>query len=230
MHYSKSTVIAAAAFLSSVSAGPVPDVVPSNNGTARISSVINHLDSAGKITWQTTEDGGRYATIGSDYIKTARKATKKRAIVAIEARDGPRADVGAFTNIGNMAQQAASYACESSGAWGVSATIESQATAACAVFLNQIPGVPLAETAWNVYQAAVTPDSSGGNFITNFRYFYNTAAAPTLTAQICNQAYEELTSNLCQGKGNNDANTQGGEIKIGKGQDYLMIGLDPDSA
>ncbi|KAK3166765.1 hypothetical protein OEA41_009890 [Lepraria neglecta] len=230
MHFSKSTVIAAAAFFASVSAAPTPDTAPVKRGTARISPVVNHLDSAGKIEWQSTEDGGRYATIGSDDIDAARKATTKRSLVDLEARGGTDAAVGAFTNIGNIAQQAASYACESSGEWGVSATIESQATAACANFLQNLPGVPQAETVWSVYQGIKAPDSSGGNFITNFRWFYNTAAAPPLTTQICAQAYQALTSDFCQGKGSNDANTQGGEVKIGKGDDFLMIGLDPNSS
>ena len=230
MHFPKSSIIFAAAFFASVSAAPRPYAAPLNNGTARISLVINHLDSTGKIEWQTTEDGGRYATISSDDIEAARKATTKRSAVDLEARGGTDAAVGAFKNIGNIAEQAASYACESTGEWGVSATIESQATAACASFLGNLPPIPQAETVWNVYQGIRRADSSGGNFITNFRWFPNTAAAPTLTTQICTLAYQMLTSNLCQGKGNDNANTQGGEIKIGSGRDYLMIGLDPDSS
>lgn len=54
------------------------------NGTARISLVVNHLDSAGNIEWQTTKDGGRYATISSDDIEAPRKATKKRSAVNLE--------------------------------------------------------------------------------------------------------------------------------------------------
>ena len=230
MHFPKSSVISAAAFFASVSAAPGPYVAPLTNGTARISLVVNHLDSAGKIEWQPTEDGGRYATISYNDIEDARKATTKRPAVDLEARGVTNAAVGAFTNIGNIAEQAASYACESTGEWGVSATIETQATAACASFLSNLPTVPQAETVWNIYQGIRSPDPSGGNFITNFRWFYNTAAAPSLTTQICTLAYQKLTSDFCQGKGINNANTQGGEIKVGKGQDYLMIGLDPNSS
>lgn len=230
MNFSKSTIIAAAAFFASVSAAPTPDATPSSRDTARIGPVVNHLDAQGKIEWQPTEDGGRYATIGSDHIEAAQKATTKRSLVDLEARGGPGAAVGAFTNIGSIAQQAASYACEQSGEWGVSATIETQATNACASFLKNLPGVPQAETVWNVYQGLRKPDSSGGNFITNFRWFYNSAAAPALTDQICKEAYTKLTTDFCQGKGNNGANTRGGEVRIGKGEDYLMIGLDPNQS
>lgn len=225
MQFSKSTVIAAAAFFASVSAAPTPDTAP-----LRISPVVNHLDSAGKIDWQTTEDGGRYATISSDDIAAAGQATTKRSLVDLEARGGPAAAVGGFTNIGNIAQQAASYACEQSGEWGVSATIETQAATACANFLKTLPGVTQAETAWNVYQGLKASDGSGGNFVTSFRWFYNTAAAPPLTMQICTQAYQQLTSDFCQGKGSDNSKTRGGEVKIGDGNDYLMIGLDPNSS
>ena len=228
MYFSKSTIIATAAFFASASAAPTPDAAPSNGSTARISPVINHLDSTGQIKWHPTSDGGRYATIPSGQVSAAYDATTAKH--SLSPRTGPAADVGGFTNIGSIAQQAASYACEKSGEWGVSATIGTQAEAACANFLLNLPGVPQAETVWNVYQGARTADSAGGNFVTSFRWFYNTAAAPPLTQQICTQAYQMLTSSFCQGTGNNDANTRGGEIKIGDNKDYLMIGLDPNSA
>jgi hypothetical protein len=227
MQFSAATIVAAAAFFASVSAAPAVNAAPSNRTAPRISSVVNHLDSVGKIEWHATEDGGRVATIPAADVKAASQATTKRFV---EARDGPSTDVGSFTNIGNIVQQAASYACEQSGEWGVSATIESQATAACSNFLKNLPGVPQAETVWNIYQGAKEADSSGGNFITSFRYFYNSAAAPPLTQQVCTTVYKQLTGDFCQGTGSNDANTMGGEVKIGSGDDYIMIGLDPNSA
>lgn len=35
---------------------------------------------------------------------------------------------------------------------------------------------------------------------------------------------------VCQGKGDKGTATRGGEIRIGKGDDFLMIGLDPNEA
>ena len=35
---------------------------------------------------------------------------------------------------------------------------------------------------------------------------------------------------FCQGKGDKGTATRGGEIKIGNGNDYIMIGIDPNDA
>ncbi|KAI4100511.1 MAG: hypothetical protein L6R37_005426 [Teloschistes peruensis] len=221
--------MAAAATLYSVSAAPL---LPSDNstsgGTLSISGVVNHLDSKGQINWVPTPDGGRMATIPAHYVDAANQALSSRSL-DLQIR-GPKADVGHWTNAGQIAQRAASYACEKSGEWGVSSTIETGATDACSNLLKTVPGAVQAEAAWNVYQAVAQPDDAGGSFTTIYRWFYNTASAPSLTEQICTTVYQKLTSDFCQGKGSNGANTRGGEMKIGSGKDYLMVGIDPNKA
>ena len=230
MHFSTSTIIAAAAYFSAALAAPVTDGdVSTSHGTPKISSVVNHLDSNNQIDWITAPSGGRYATVPASKIAAPHDALNSHSL-NIEARGGHGAAVGGFTNAGQVLRYAASYACEKSGEYGVSSTIEAGATDACDNLLALVPGAPQANAAWNIYQAASEPDDAGGAFSTVYRMFYNTASAPTMTKQICTSVYQKLTSDFCQGKGHNGANTRGGEMKIGSGDDYLMIGMDPNKA
>ena len=204
--------------------------MPTNTtSTPGIAVTVTHLDSKGLIDWTPAAHGGRTATIPGDVISQAHQELTTNGNRKLRLR-GPGADVGSFTNIGQIAGYAASYACEQSGAYGVSQTIESYATPACTALVAQVPGVPIAEKAWNIYQSAIAPGANGDSVSTIFRFFTNTASAPTLTQSICGTAFEELTSTFCQGKGDKGADTRGGEIKIGSGDDYLVIGLDPNDA
>ncbi|KAL8810213.1 MAG: hypothetical protein Q9200_002756 [Gallowayella weberi] len=229
VHFSAGVIMVAAATFYSVSAAPV---LPYDNSTSggglSISAVVNHLDSKGQIDWVMTSNGGRIATIPAQYVDAANQALNCRSL-DLQTR-GPKADVGGWTNAGQIAQQAASYACEKSGEWGVSSTIEAGATDACSNLLKAAPGAVQAEAAWNVYQAVSQPDDAGGSFTTIYRWFYNTVKAPSLTEQICTSVYQKLRSDFCQGKGNNGTNTRGGEMEIGSGDDYLMVGVDPNKA
>ena len=137
------------------------------------------------------------------------------------------ADVGRFTNLGRIANYAASYACEKRGTYAVSSTLETFITPACTSLVGQVPAVPMAEKAWSVYWATA-PGASGNQVAIIFRFFTNTASAPVLTESICNTALEDLTSIACQGTGVYGQDTQGGEIKVGSGENYLMIGIDPN--
>ena len=202
---------------------PVPADSPSQG---HISSVISHADQNGNIEWTTHPDGSRTGTIPFEHVSAAESAPK----LAIR---GPKAAVGAWTNIGKLAAyggHAAEYACEKSGAYGVSSTIQKVSTDACSQFLETIPGTPVAQKAWNIYQAPAAAGADGGSIVSSFRWFYNTANAPTLTETICKKAYEQLTSSFCQGKGDKGDDTRGGEISIGDGDDYLMIGVAPNDA
>lgn len=228
MHFSTATIIAAA-FFSSVSAAPAPDAgTSSTTQSHRINAVVKHLDDHNRFSWTAAPQGaGRVASIPITDVEDAHKALNSRSR-DLEGRDAKGAAVGAWTNAGQLANYAASYACEQSGQWGPSTTIETQATDACKNLLLQVPGAVQADTAWHIYQAAANPSGDGGGFKTIYRWYYNTAKAPKLTSQICSAVYQKLTSDFCQGKGDNGSKTQGGEMKIGDGDDYLMVGMDPN--
>lgn len=224
MHTSFVTLFAAASLYGTIGLA-APTDAPSKG---HISSVVDHLDSNNNIEWSTNKNGGRTATIPFDMVSSAEQNTGPRLAVR-----GPGAAVGGFTNIGKLneyANNAASYACEQSGAYGVSDTIKTASTDACSTFLKTVPGAPVAEKAWNVYQAPAAAGPGKNQIVTTFRWFYNSAQAPSLTDTICKKAYEQLTSVFCQGKDDKGDDTRGGEIKIGDGDDYLMIGLDPNNA
>ena len=224
MHTSIFTLFAAASLYGSVcSAAPTDST---SNG--QISTVVGHLDSNGQVEWTPTdENGGRTATISGDLVSSAQQNTGYSRKLAVR---GPGADVGGFTNIGQIVGNAASYACENGGAYGVSGTIHDLATEACSTFLKSVPGAPVAEKAWNIWQSPTKAGASGNQVTTMFRWFYKSASAPSLTESICKTAYDQLTGDFCQGKGDHGDDTKGGEIKIGTGDDYLMIGLDPNDA
>ena len=195
----------------------------------KISTIVGQLDSHNKLDWTPVGDGGRVATIPAQLVSSVQQNTGlTNKTLAI--RDGTSADVGRFTNIGRISNIAASYACEKGGAYGVSSTIETSAKQACKQFLQTLPAAPVAENAWRIYQGAAQPGADGNEVSTIFRWFYNSAAAPALTDTMCNTAYQYLTTTFCQGKGGKGAATRGGEIKIGDGDDYTMIGFDPNDA
>lgn len=228
MHFSASTIVAAASLFATISAAPAPASTSAPTGSpSGFRQGFSTLDANGELEW-TYVEGGRRTTIPIDKITGAQNSVQNRS-VALEARGGPKADVGGWTNAGQVAQYAASYACEKSGEYGVSTTIDALASDACNSLLASVPGAPIAEKAWNVYQAAAKPDASGGQFSTIYRFFYNSASAPKLTESICSTVFDDLTNTFCQGKGDRGTQTRGGEMKIGTGDDYLMIGFDPNS-
>lgn len=230
MYFSVGTIIAAAAFFSATSAAPAPGVDPSTGAQKPpFRSVVNHLDSNNKIHWLPAPNGGRYATIPTSDVDSAHKVLQGRSL-DLQVRGGTDAAVGGWTNAGQIMNLAASYACEETGEWGVSSTIQTGATEACSKLLALAPGAVQAESAWNLFQSASNADDSGGQFNTIYRFFYNTSKAPKLTEQICSSVIQKLTSDFCQGKKDKGADTRGGEMKIGDGDDYLMIGIDPNEA
>ncbi|KAL9075706.1 MAG: hypothetical protein Q9161_001458 [Pseudevernia consocians] len=224
MHSSILTILAAGSlYLTSCSAAPT-----NSSSTPGIGATVKHLDSNGMLHWTPAANGGRTTIIAPGLVAHAHTQLATGGSRKLKPRGGPSADVGGFTNIGQIANYAASYACEQSGAYGVSTTIDTYIAPACTSLVGQVPGVPIAETAWSIYQAAAAPGADGNQVATIFRFFTNTAAAPTLTESICNTAFTDLTSTFCQGKGDHDQDTQGGEVKVGTGNDYLMIGFDPN--
>lgn len=229
MHASIFTILAASSlFMTSTLAAPAN--VDTTTPTPGISATVTHLDSKGMIDWKPAGNGGRVATVPGHVVASAHTELTTTSRRLLLPRDGPSAAVGGFTNLGQIASYAASYACEKSGAYGVSQTIESYATEACTALVAQVPLVPAAEKAWQIYQSAAAAGADGNSVTTLFRFFTNTASAPTLTQSICGTAFEDLTSVVCQGKGDKGTATRGGEIKIGTGDDYLMIGIDPNNA
>ena len=224
MHSSILNILALGSFCLTLSSA-----VPTSTPSPGIAATVSHLDSKGMLHW-TPAGNGRTTTISGGLVSYAQDQLASNSTTKLRVRGGPKADVGSFTNLGQIAGYAASYACEKSGAYGISSTIEGYATDACDSLVSQVPGVPIAETAWRVWQSAASPGANGNSVSTIFRYFTNTASAPTLTQSICALAFEDLTSAFCQGKGDKGADTRGGEIKIGSGDDYLMIGFDPNDA
>lgn len=225
MHYSVLTILAIGSFyLTSSSAAPTSSPQPG------IAATVNHLDSKNMLHW-TPSGNGRVTTIPGGLVTYAHgQLASNNNAQKLRMRGAPKADVGSWTNIGQISDYAAQYACEQSGEYGVATTIESYANDACTGLLAQVPGVPIAESAWRVWQSAASPGANGDQVSTIFRFFTNTAAAPTLTQSICSTVFTDLTSTFCQGKGDKSADTQGGEIQIGTGDDYLMIGFDPNKA
>ena len=221
MHFSFLTILAAGSFYLTSSAA-----APANSSDPRVHETVTHLDSNNMIHWTPTSDGGRTAVIPAGVVSYAHEQLAASGSHKLKAR-GPSAAVGGWTNLGQIANYAAQYACEQSGAYGVSTTIAASATDACSNLLGQVPLVPIAENAWRIYQSAAAAGASGNQVSTIFRFFTNTAAAPTLTQSICTTAITDLTSTVCQGKGDKNSDTRGGEIKIGTGDDYLMFGIDP---
>ena len=222
MYSSFLSILAAGSFyLTSSYAAPTTSPAPGIHAT------VSQLDSNNMIHWVPTENGGRTAIIPAGVVSHAHQQLATRDSHELKVRGGPSAAVGAWTNIGQISNYAASYACEQGGAYGVSSTIAAYTTDACTSLLKQVPLVPVAEKAWSTYQSATAPGGDDKTVTTIIRFFTNTASAPPLTESICKTAITDLTSMFCQGKGDYKADTRGGEIKIGNGDDYLMFGIDP---
>ena len=219
------TILAIGSFyLTSSSAAPTSSPQPG------IAATVNHLDSKNMLHWAPSGNG-RATTIPGVLVTYAHaQLAGNNTTQTLRMRGAPKAHVGRWTNIGQISDYAAKYACDKGGEYGVATTIESYANDACTGLLQQVPGVPIAESAWRVWQSAASPGAKGDQVSTLFRFFTNTAAAPTLTESICSTVFTDLTSTFCQGKGDKAADTRGGEIKIGTGDDYLMIGFDPIKA
>lgn len=113
--------------------------------------------------------------------------------------------------------------------WSQSDDRESYVTEACPALVAQVPGVPIAEKAWSIYQSAAAPEADGDSGPTIVRFFTKAARVPIRTQSICGTAFEDLSA-FFQGKGDKGAETKGGKIKIGSGNDYLMLGFDPNVA
>lgn len=200
-----------------------------NHPTPGIGETVNHLDSNGLLDWKPTAEGGRMTTIPAETVAQGLDELAPGSSQKLDAREEPKTDVGHFTNIGQIADYAAAYACEKDGVWADSARIEDLISTACRSLVFQVPEVPFEMSAWNVYQAPQQPGADGLSITVYFRWYTNTVSAPTLTRDMCREVFEELTSSYCQGEGGHSTDSQGGEIRIGGGDGYLMIGFDPNS-
>ncbi|KAL8916510.1 MAG: hypothetical protein Q9172_006272 [Xanthocarpia lactea] len=148
----------------------------------------------------------------------------------LKQRDSPGSSVESWNNVGQIANYAAEFACQDSGAYALSSTIGASAKDACKELVGMIPGAPIANKAWNVWQGAkVAANGEGDQVQTIFRFFYKSASAPKLEEAMCNSAMSKLTESVCQGTGGNGDSTRGGEIRIGGDDDYIQIGFDPNA-
>ncbi|KAL8961660.1 MAG: hypothetical protein Q9193_001816 [Seirophora villosa] len=212
-------MVAIGALCTAIGAAPAP--TPDNH----FPSVVKKLDSDGKVTWSSTASGGRTAQISFDDIASLESNTK------IKQRGSPGSSVESWTNLGQIANYAAKYACQDSGVYGLSSVIESSASDACKELVDMIPGAPIANRVWNVWQGAKAAANDKGKQVhTIFRFYYKSASAPKLDEAMCNKAMSILTESVCQGKGDKGDSTRGGEIRIGGGNDYIQIGFDPNKA
>ena len=201
---------------------------PSASPSTGIADTVNYLDSNDMLHW-TPAGNGRTTTIPGGLVSFAHDQLKTNRPQKLGARRTPKAAVWKWTVLGVIDGFSASWACIMTGAWGVSKTIAGDASDACNNLVYQASSsVPMAETAWRVWQSAPRPGADGQPVSTTFRYFTHTATAPTLTMSICTQAFDDLTSGLCPGWHAKGGATQGGEIKIGSGENYLMVGFDPN--
>ncbi|KAL8759402.1 MAG: hypothetical protein Q9184_003632 [Pyrenodesmia sp. 2 TL-2023] len=217
MYFSTTTIITIGALCTAIGAAPAP------TPASHFPDVVNKLDAAGKVTWTPTTSGGRTAQISFDDIESVEANTKLRR------RGSPGSSVESWTNLGQIANYAAEYACQDSGAYALSSGIAASARDACKELVDMIPGAPVANKAWNVWQGAKAAANGEGDQVhTIFRFFYKSASAPKLNEAMCNKAMSILTETACQGKGGKGDSTRGGEIRIGSDDDYIQIGFDPN--
>ncbi|KAL8750271.1 MAG: hypothetical protein Q9184_006479 [Pyrenodesmia sp. 2 TL-2023] len=219
MHFSTTTIITIGALCSSIGAAPAP------NPGHPFPAAVKKLDADGKVTWTSTASGGRTAQISFDDIASVDTNTK------IEQR-GTNSGVGRWTNLGRIANKAATYyaaeyACQDSGSYALSSKVASTAEDACKALVNMAPGAPVASTAWNIYQGAKDA-AKGHQAKAAFRFFYKTSSAPQLDEIMCKKAMSILTETACQGKEDKNDETRGGEIRIGDDENYTQIGFDPE--
>ncbi|KAL9040260.1 MAG: hypothetical protein Q9180_002017, partial [Flavoplaca navasiana] len=190
MHFSTTTIITIGALCSSIGAAPAP-----NTGHP-FPAAVQKLDADGKITWTSTDSGGRTAEIPFDDIASVETDTKIKQVRALSGKTG-------------------SYA--------KSSLVAETAKVACKELVNMVPG---ANKAWAIWQGAKDAATETTQAKAAFRFFYKTANAPKLDETLCNRAMAILTETACQGKEDNKDKSQGGEIKIGDGEDYIQVGFD----
>ncbi|KAI4221663.1 MAG: hypothetical protein L6R36_006744, partial [Xanthoria steineri] len=120
--------------------------------------------------------------------------------------------------------KSAKYACINSGAWVSDGVVSGAYDKACKEFVSKTPAGLTVDGAWTVYRTIVA-GTDGKNKKLNFRYFNHNKDTP-LTKAMCDTVYQQLSSNLCQGKGSHGTDSQGGTIQIV--DDDFEIGFDPD--
>ncbi|KAL8855271.1 MAG: hypothetical protein Q9178_008076, partial [Gyalolechia marmorata] len=216
MHFSTTTIITIGALCSSIGAAPAP-----NTGHP-FPAAVQKLDADGKITWTSTDSGGRTAEIPFDDIASVETDAKIKQVRALSGVSG-------WTNLGQIADKAsqnheARYACQKTGSYAKSSLVAETAKVACKELVNMVPG---ANKAWAIWQGAKDAATETTQAKAAFRFFYKTANAPKLDETLCNEAMAILTETACQGKEDNKDKSQGGEIKIGDGEDYIQVGFDP---
>ena len=222
MHFTTATIMAISALCTLANAAPAP------KPDTPFPTALNQLDADGNITWTPTASGGRTAQIPFDEIDSAvLPATPK---LKQRGSGSPGSGVERWTNLGQIANYAAEYACQDTGAYALSSVIESSAPDACKALVRMTPGAPIASKAWNVWQGtqAAAANGEGEPVQTIYRFFYKSAGAPKLDEGMCKKAMGILTESACQGKGGNRDSTRGGEIRIGGHDDYIQIGFDPN--
>ena len=221
--------MAISAFCTVVSAVPAPQAPQAPQAGTPFRTAFHQLDSEGKVTWTPAASGGRTAQISFDDIAAVGGNTKikqRDEKPDEEEADPPQSGVGGWTNLGKIANHAASYACQDSGGWALSSTVNSAAKIACKE-LEKFPHAMVVNKAWNLWEGAkLAANSEGDQAKAVFRFFYNSKEAPKLTETMCKKAMDILTESACQGKGDKGESSRGGEIKIGKDDDWLQIGFD----
>ena len=216
MFFSKTNILAVGALCNIFSAAPAPMAEPEP------AAPIYQLDSNGQVEWTTTTSGARVAEIPFADVDTVGPSNK------IKARGGTDSSVGSWTNLGQITNYAAQYACQDSGEWSLSTVVQSQAASACSELLEMVPGAPVADKAWHAWKdAPPKANDEGQNVKAIFRFFYKTSSSPKLTETLCTKAINTLTSTACQGKNDKSDSSRGGEIRIGSGDDYTQVGYDP---
>lgn len=144
-----------------------------------------HRRRRGKVTWTLTASGGRTAQVAFHDISSVGAKTK---------RGSPGSSVESWTTLGQIANYAAEYACQDSGAYALSSAIGASAKGACKELVGMIPGAPIANKAWNVWQGAKAAANGEGEQVqTIFRFFYLSTSAPKLDEAMCNRAISILT-------------------------------------
>lgn len=188
--------------------------------------IIRHLDSHGQLVWTET-NGGKITQFGDDM------ANKAIADITSEGWSPSNTNGNSttlkkrwsgWTNIGQIAQKSAKYACINSGAWIADGAVSGAYDKACNEFVSKTPAGVTVDGIWTVYKV-VTAGTDGTNKNLNFRYFNNNADTK-LTKAMCDTVYDQLSSNLCQGKDSHGTHSQGGTIQIEN--DKFQIGFDPD--
>ena len=102
----------------------------------------------------TPSGNGRVTTIPAGLVTYAHEQlASNNTAQKLKMRGAPQADIGSWTNIGQISDYAVRYACEQTGEYGVATSIEIYANDACTGLLAQVPCVPIAESAWRVWQS-----------------------------------------------------------------------------